>query len=187
MRFLSLLLVLHLSLSRSSSRSASYARRRSNVSISVVVKSAGVLLFRLPNKQSNDARAARVLGLTVQEQGIMKYHTSSCYKSFQRDMAKNDSITQPLEQSEPSQQGPINDTSERCSKRFKSSVITNVCSICGLACKTVKQKKIHKLFRIREKTMARKQLNAAMLFKDHVYTETAAMRDVDDVFAADIL
>lgn len=30
----------------------------------------------------------------------MKYHTSSCYRSFQRDMAKTDSITQPLEQSE---------------------------------------------------------------------------------------
>lgn len=102
-------------------------------------------------------------------------------------MAKNGSLTQPLEQSEPSQQGPINDTSERRSKRFKSSLTTNVCIICGLACKTVKQKKIHKLFRICEKPMAQKLLNAAMLFKDHVYTETAAMRDVDDVFAADIL
>ena len=35
--------------------------------------------------------------------------------------------------------------------------------------------------------MAQKLLNAAMLFKDQVYTETAAMCDVNDVFAADIL
>ena len=34
--------------------------------------------------------------------------------------------------------------------------------------------------------MAQKLLNAAMLFKDHVYTVTAAMCEVDDVFAADI-
>ena len=34
--------------------------------------------------------------------------------------------------------------------------------------------------------MAQKLLNATMLFKDHVYTETAAMCDVEDVFAADI-
>ncbi len=35
--------------------------------------------------------------------------------------------------------------------------------------------------------MAQKLLNAAMLFKDHVYTETATMCEIDDVFAADIL
>ena len=35
--------------------------------------------------------------------------------------------------------------------------------------------------------MAQKLLNAAMLFKDHAYTETAVMSGVDDVFAADIL
>ena len=34
--------------------------------------------------------------------------------------------------------------------------------------------------------MAQKLLNAAMLFKDYVYTETAAMCDVEDFFAADI-
>ena len=34
--------------------------------------------------------------------------------------------------------------------------------------------------------MAQKLLNAAMLFKDHVYTETAALCEVEDVFAADI-
>jgi hypothetical protein len=48
--------------------------------------------------KTNDTRAARVLQLTMQEQGIIKYHTSSCYRIFQRDMAKTDSITQPLEQ-----------------------------------------------------------------------------------------
>jgi len=101
-------------------------------------------------------------------------------------MAKTDSITQPLEQSEPSQQGPINHTSEQRYKRFKSNVTTNVCIICGADCKTVKQKKIHTLFRICEKPMAQKLRNAAMLFKDHVYTETEAMCEVDDVFVADI-
>ena len=37
--------------------------------------------------------------------------------------------------------------------------------------------------------MAQKLLNAAMLFKDHVYTQTASMSDLHlgDVFAADIL
>ena len=35
--------------------------------------------------------------------------------------------------------------------------------------------------------MAQKLLNAAMLFKDRVYTETAAMHDVNDVFTANIL
>lgn len=59
--------------------------------------------------------------------------------------------------------------------------------MCGLAYKTAKQKKIHKLFRICEKPMAQKLLNAAMLFKNHVYTETAKMCEVDDNFAAYIL
>ena len=78
-----------------------------------MVKLAGVVLFHLPSKQSYDTRAARVLQLTVPEQGIIKFHASSCYRSFQRDMAKTVSITQPVEQSEPPQQaqGPINDTS----------------------------------------------------------------------------
>ncbi len=35
--------------------------------------------------------------------------------------------------------------------------------------------------------MAQELLNAGVLFRDHVYTETAAMCDVGDVFAADIL
>ena len=61
--------------------------------------------------KKNDIRAARVLQLMVEEQGMMKYHTASCYRMFQRDMAKTDSLIQPLEQSGPSEQGPI-DTSE---------------------------------------------------------------------------
>ena len=50
-----------------------------------------------------------------------------------------------------------------------------------------KKNKVHTLYRIYEKPMAKKLLNAAMLFKDRMYTETAAMSDVNDVFAADIL
>jgi len=42
------------------------------------------------------------------------------------------------------------------------------------------------LYRICEKSIAQKLLNAAMLFKDHVFTKTAAMSDVGDIFAADI-
>ena len=34
--------------------------------------------------------------------------------------------------------------------------------------------------------MAQKLLNAAKLFKDHVYTETATICEINDVFAADI-
>ena len=92
-------------------------QKRSDRSTSLMVKLAGVVLFHLPSKQRVTTRAARVLQLTVPEQGIIKYHASSCYRSFQRDMAKTVSITQPVEQSEPLQQtqGPINDTSEqRC-------------------------------------------------------------------------
>ena len=77
-------------------------------------------------------------------------------------------------------------TSERRSKRFKRNNIVNVCIFCGAECKTVKQNKIHTLFRICEKKMAQKLLNAAKLFQDHVYTETAAMHNAEDVFAADI-
>lgn len=121
----------------------------------------------------------------------MKYHTSSCYRQFQRDMEtegyRAKSITHPLEQSQSSQQETSNNTSERCSKRFKSSVTKNVSIICGADIKTVQQKKIHTLYRICEKPMAQKLLNAGMLFKDHIYTETAAMTSVDDVFAADVM
>ena len=134
--------------------------------------------------ESDDTRVTRVLQLTVQEQGIMKYHASSCYRSLQRDMAKTDSVTQPLEQPEPTQQVvAVNDTPEPRSKRFKPSVPTNICIICGFDRLTVKRKTIHTLYRICEKPMAQKLLNAAMLFKDRVYTETAAMCNVSDVFA----
>ena len=47
-------------------------------------------------------------------------------------------------------------------------------------------KKIHKLCRICEKTSAQKLLNASKLFQDHVYTNIAAMQEINDVFAADI-
>ena len=102
----------------------------------------GCIVSLAKQTESYDTRAARVLQLTVPEQGIIKYHASSCYRSFQRDMAKTVSITQPVEQSEPSQQaqGPINDTSEQRCKRFKPSETTNLCIFCGADRKTVKQK-----------------------------------------------
>ena len=104
-------------------------------------------------KQSGsiDPRVARVRKLTVQEQGIMKYHASSCYRNFQRDMAKIDSISQPSEQTKSSQQCPIEciARSEPRSKRFKPS--TAVCIICGSDRTTVKWKTVHTLYRISEK------------------------------------
>ena len=139
--------------------------------------------------ESSDIRAARVLQLTVSEQGIIKYHASSCYRSFQRDVTKTVStLAQPEQSESPEQaQGLGNDPTEQRCKRFKPSEAINVCIFCGADRKTVKQKKIHTLYRVCEKPMAQKLLNAAMLFKDQVYTETAAMSDVNDVFAADIL
>jgi len=56
-----------------------------------------------------------------------------------------------------------------------------------MECKTVKRKAIHTLYRICERPAAQKLLNAASLFKDPVYTTTATMSGVGDVFAADIL
>ena len=90
----------------------------------------------------NDPRASRVLQLTAQEQGIIKYHTSSCYRNFMRDMAKPNSIAEVPEQSEPSQPEP---TSEPRTTRFKASVTGNVCIFCGADRKTVKRTTIHML------------------------------------------
>ena len=97
-------------------------------------------------------------------------------------------LTQP-EHSEPPEQAqePENDLTEQRCKRFKPSKTKNVCIFCGADRKTVKLKKIHTLYRVCEKPMAQKLLNAAMLFKDRVHTEIATMHDVTDVFAADIL
>ncbi len=125
----------------------------------------------------------------------MKYHASSCYRRFQLDMSKLVSLAQPsvdppdpLQQSqeptyEQCEQSEPSDSSEQRSKRFKPSETKNVCIFCGADRKTVKQKKVRTLYRICEKPMAQKLLNAAMLFEDHMYTETAAMSGVDDVFA----
>ena len=97
-------------------------------------------------------------------------------------MARFDIVaSHPLEQAEPSQH-----VSERRSKRFKPSVSSNVCIFCGADRITVRQKTVHTLYRVSEKPMAQKLLNAGVLFRDRVYTETAAMCDVGDVFAADI-
>lgn len=137
--------------------------------------------------KSDDTRVARVLQLTVQEQSVMKYHASSCYRSFQKDMARTDSVAQPLEPPESAQQEvALDDTPEPRSKRCKPSVPDNYCIICGSNRLTVKRKTMHTLYRICERPMAQKLLNAAMLFKDCVYTETATMSNVGDVFAADI-
>lgn len=76
--------------------------------------------------------------------------------------------------------------SEPCSKRFKSSVITYICIFCGADCATVKQKTIHILYRICEKAMTQKLLNAAKLLKDHMYNITVVMCGVGNVFAVDI-
>ena len=57
----------------------------------------GCIVSLAKQTESYDTRAARVLQLTVPEQGIIKYHASSCYRRFQRDMAKTVSITQPVE------------------------------------------------------------------------------------------
>ena len=74
----------------------------------------GCIVSLAKQTESNDTRAPRILQLTAQEQGIMKYHTSTCYRSFQRDIAKPESIPQPFQ--EPPQHGPIDDTPERCSR-----------------------------------------------------------------------
>ena len=119
---------------------------------------------------------------------MLKYHSSSCYRNFHREMARFNIVTScPLEQAEPSQQEPNIDVSEQCSKGFKPSVSSNVCIFCSADCITVRQKTIHTLYRVSEKPMAQKLLNAGVLFRDRVYTETARMCDVGDVFAADIL
>ena len=134
--------------------------------------------------ESCDTRTARVRQLTVLEQGIIKYHASSCYRSFQRDMAKTVSIlTQPAEQSKPSEQAQElqNDPIEkRCKKLSQVRLKMSVFFVEQIA--RLSSKKIHTLYRVCEKPMAQKLLNAAMLFKDRVYTETAAMHDINDVF-----
>ena len=128
----------------------------------------------------------------------MKYHASSCYRHFQLDMSKIVSLAQssvqlqqaqePTEQCElPQHVQEPSISCEQRSKRFRPSETKNVCIFCGADRKKVKQKVVHTLYRICEKPIAQKLLNAAMLFKDHVYTETAVMSGVDDVFAADIL
>ena len=138
----------------------------------------------------NDNRAKRVLDLSVQEMRVMKYHSSTCYKKFQRDMEKlkkrkqesNDDDVEP----DVTVDSVLEDDNDNRRKRLKANEIKRVCVICGSDRKTVKQQKVHKLSRICEKQIAQKLLNAAKLFQDRVYTETAAMCGPEDVFAADI-
>ncbi len=43
--------------------------------------------------ESSDTQATRVVQLTEQEQCMFKYHASSCYRNFQREMARFDIVT----------------------------------------------------------------------------------------------
>ena len=81
----------------------------------------GCIVSLAKQTESCDIWAARVLQLTVPEQGIMKYHASSCYRSFQRDAAKTVSILAQPEQSESPEQAQElgNDPTEQWCKRFK--------------------------------------------------------------------
>ena len=141
MRYDLLLLVLHLRQSTLRSVFCVKKKKRSEYLSSGEI-GRGCIVSLAKETEGYDSRAARVLQLTAPEQGIIKYHASSCYRSFQRDMAKTASITRPLKHSEPPQQaqGLPTDTSERRCKRFKPSKTTSVCVFCGANCKTVKQK-----------------------------------------------
>ena len=55
-----------------------------------VGRSNNVLLAK--KAESSDIRATRVVELTVQEQGMFKYLASSCYRNFQREMARFDIV-----------------------------------------------------------------------------------------------
>ena len=100
--------------------------------------------------EGNDERACRVLQLTSEEKELMKYHSKSCYRRFQRDVEKKRTSSPPDEAKSACKPGTS--TSEdnchiqRRSKRIKlTSTTINVCIICGSAVKTIKQKKVHKL------------------------------------------
>ncbi len=49
----------------------------------------------------------------------------------------------------------------------------------------MKQRKVHKLLRVSEKSMAQKLLNASKLLKDRVYIQTVSMCGPEDVLAAE--
>lgn len=140
--------------------------------------------------EGNDERACRVLQLTSEEKELMKYHSKSCYRRFQRYVEKKRTSSPPDEAKSACKPGTS--TSEdnchvqRRSKRIKLTPTTiNVCIICGSAVKTIKQKKVHKLLRVSEKPMAQKLLNAAKLLKDRVYIQTLSMCGTEDVLAAE--
>lgn len=119
----------------------------------------------------------------MQEIEIIKYHSSTCYKKFQRDMEKK----RKQESSNVQTSLTVDDAGNNEQQRKRLKMNTKpVCVICGSDCKTVKQQKVHKLLRICETQIAQKLLNAAKLLQDRVYTATAAMCGPDDVFAADI-
>ena len=97
--------------------------------------------------EGNDDRASRVRQLTAQEKELMKYHSKSCYRRFQRDMEKEKTNNRANQAPSACEQG-MSTSEENCdverrSKRIKLTPQTvNVCIICGSAVKTIKQKKI---------------------------------------------
>ena len=125
-------------------------------------------IVQLTVQELGEFQATRIVQLTVQELGVFKYHASSCYRHFHRKMASFDIVTS--HQEEPFQQEPSIHVSERCSKIFKPSIPSNVCIFCSADRITVRWKTIHTLYRVSEKLMAQKVLNAGILFRNHVYT-----------------
>ena len=65
-------------------------KRSEYLSSGEVGRSNNVLLAK--KAESSDIRATRVIKLTVQEQGMFKYHASSCYRNFQGEMARFDIV-----------------------------------------------------------------------------------------------
>ena len=56
-------------------------------------------IFSLANEiEGNDAQACRVLQLTSEEKELMKYHSKSCYRRFQRDVEKKRTSSPPDEE-----------------------------------------------------------------------------------------
>ena len=56
------------------------------------------IVFLAKEDEASDNRANRVLQLTVQENELMKYHASSCYRRCQRDIEKKRKNPDPTKQ-----------------------------------------------------------------------------------------
>ena len=110
----------------------------------------GCIVSLAKQTENNDTGAARILQLTAQEQGIMKYHTSTCYRSFQRDMAKPESIPQ-LSKNHLSM-GPLMIHLSDAARYLSQAKPKMFVFFCGADRKTVNWKKMQKMYRICEKT-----------------------------------